>query len=193
MAEGGESRADVPANIFDVESNDPLAQLVDRAGVDAADMRQIDLLMAALSRLREAERRLADASLAYMKLNETDMRAIHFLIVCHNRGVTATPSAIAEQLGISTASTTKLLDRLERGGHVTRSPHPTDRRALAIAVTPATREAAVATVGRQQAKRFYAAARLTAAEREVVTRFIEDMASEITGGVGDWAPRATTE
>lgn len=36
------------------------------------------------------------------------------------------------------------------------------------------------TVGRQQAKRFYSAARLTPAERETVIRFLTDMTEEIT-------------
>src|SRR5690606_24522689 len=121
-----------------------------------ADVRQVGRVMAALAALREAEQRLAEASQRYMKLNRNDMRALHYLIAAKNRGVIATPGAIAEHLGISTASTTKLLDRLERGGHVTREPHPTDRRALAIAITPETHEAAVATVGRQHAKRFHA-------------------------------------
>lgn len=60
-----------------------------------------------------------------------------------------------------------------------RSPHPTDRRALAITITEETRHAAMQTVGRQQAKRFYAAARLTREERAVVIRFLEDMTQEI--------------
>lgn len=179
------------ADIFGVESNDPLATLVDRSAVDAEALRQIDALMAALARLRAAERSLADAALAHLRLNETDMRAIHFLIVCDNRGDQATAGAIAAHLGISTAATTKLLDRLERRGHVKRHPHPSDRRALVIAVTPATKEAAIATVGRHQARRFYAAVRLSPAEREVVTRFLDDMTTELTAGTG--APPPKTE
>jgi DNA-binding MarR family transcriptional regulator len=96
--------------------------------------------------------------------------------------VIATPGAIAAHLHISTASTTKLLDRLERAGHISRRAHPSDRRALAIEITPETHEAAMRTVCRQQAKRFLAAARLTPAERETVMRFLEDMASEIEQG-----------
>ncbi|KAM9861595.1 MarR family winged helix-turn-helix transcriptional regulator [Leucobacter sp. BZR 635] len=173
-------------NVYDLDASDPSGTLVDRGGLDAAQVQHIGLLMGALGRLREAEQELSEASLKYMKLNETDMRALHFLIVSANRGEMATPGAIAAHLKISSASTTKLLDRLERGGHIVRSAHPTDRRALTISITPETHEVARNTVGRQQAKRFHAAARLTAAEREVVIRFLDDMANEITIGTEDW-------
>ena len=175
------------AAIYDVESADPRSTLIDRSGVAPEDLRQIALVMGALGELRDAEQKLSLASRRYMRLNDTDMRALHYLIVCANRGATATPGGIATHLGISTASTTKLLDRLEKGGHIRRAPHPTDRRALAITITPETRQAAMDTVGRQQAKRFYSAARLTADERDVVIRFLSDMAKEITLRDEPWA------
>ncbi|MCS3844168.1 MarR family winged helix-turn-helix transcriptional regulator [Microbacterium sp. AK031] len=173
--------------IYDVDVSDPEGELVDRAGMSEEDVRDISDLMQALGGLRDAEQKLSEASLLYMKLNQTDMRALHFLIACENRGIIATPGAISAHLGISTASTTKLLDRLERGGHITRSPHPSDRRALAIAITPITRRSAIETVGRQHARRFIAAARLSSDEREVVRRFLVDMTTEIALGDEPWA------
>ncbi|WP_433674160.1 MarR family winged helix-turn-helix transcriptional regulator [Microbacterium gorillae] len=173
--------------IYNIESSDPRQTLVDRSGVSAEDIQQITELMKALGSLREAEQHLSQVSRRYMQLNETDMRALHYLIVCSNTNTFATPGAIAHHLRISSASTTKLLDRLERGGHIVRSPHPTDRRALTISITPETHRAAMETVGRQQSKRFYAAARLTPAEREVVIRFLRDMTEEITLRDEAWA------
>jgi DNA-binding MarR family transcriptional regulator len=178
------------AAIYDVEASDPRSTLIDRTGVPPEDLRQIAVLMGALGSLRDAEQRLSQASRRYMQLNETDMRALHYLIVCANRELVATPSGIAHHLGVSTAATTKLLDRLERGGHIRRAPHPTDRRALEITITPETRHAAMETVGRQQAKRFYAAARLTPLERDVVIRFLTDMTEEITLRDEPWLPKA---
>lgn len=173
--------------IYNIESSDPRQTLVDRSGVSAEDIQQITELMKALGALREAEQHLSQVSRRYMQLNETDMRALHYLIVCSNTNTFATPGAISHHLRISSASTTKLLDRLERGGHIVRSPHPTDRRALTISITPETHRAAMETVGRQQSKRFYAAARLTPAEREVVIRFLRDMTEEITLRDEAWA------
>ncbi|MER7447792.1 MarR family transcriptional regulator [Microbacterium sp. NPDC097977] len=175
------------AALYDVDSSDPRSALIDRSGVDPEDLRQIAQVMGALGELRDAEQKLSLASRRYMRLNDTDMRALHYLIVSENRGGTATPGAIATHLGISTASTTKLLDRLEKGGHIRRAPHPTDRRALAISITAETRRAAMETVGKQQAKRFYSAARLTSEERDVVIRFLSDMAQEIAIRDEPWA------
>ncbi|WP_341973960.1 MarR family transcriptional regulator [Microbacterium sp. LWO13-1.2] len=179
------------SSIYDVDASDPRSTLIDRTGVSPEALRQIAALMGALGELREAEQRLSRVSRRYMQLNETDMRALHYLIVCSNRAVIATPGGIAQHLAISTASTTKLLDRLEKGGHIARAPHPTDRRALAITITPETRLAAMETVGRQQAKRFYAAARLTGEERDVVIRFLRDMTDEITIRDEPWAQDVT--
>ncbi|WP_298861073.1 MarR family transcriptional regulator [uncultured Microbacterium sp.] len=175
------------ADLYDVDYSDPEHVLVQRDGIPVAEIRQINALMAALGELREAEEQLSEASRRYMRLGDTDMRALHYLIVCSHRGIIATPGGIAHHLRISSASTTKLLDRLERGGHVVRAPHPTDRRALAISITPATHRAAMETVGRQQSRRFYAAARLAPAERDVVIRFLRDMANEIAPNDEEWA------
>lgn len=186
--------AQEPPNIYDVDAADPASQLVDRSALDPTEVQEIGAVMAALGRLRTAEQTLSDASLKYMKLNETDMRALHYLIVASNTGTVATPGAIAIHLKISTASTTKLLDRLERAGHIVRAPHPSDRRALVITITAKTREAAMNTVGRQQAKRFHSAARLSAAEREVVIRFLDDMTEQLSITELPWAqPGATPE
>jgi DNA-binding MarR family transcriptional regulator len=182
-----DAAASMGAAVYDVEASDPQSELVDRSGMRPSDVAQVSALMRALGGLRDAEDRLSEASLRYMRLNRTDMRALHFLIVCENQGTVATPGAIAAHLSISTASTTKLLDRLARGGHILRSAHPSDRRALAITITPESRRAAMETVGRQHAKRFHAAARLSAEERDVVIRFLDDMAAEIALTDEPWA------
>ncbi|GAA4527539.1 MarR family transcriptional regulator [Brachybacterium paraconglomeratum] len=182
-----------PTSLFSLEGSDPHQELIDRTGLTSADISQIDALMAALSRLRVAERELSEASLRYMQLGETDMRALHFLIVCENTGVVVTPGAISQELQISSASTTKLLDRLERAGHIRRTPHPSDRRALVIGIDPATRATAIRTVGSMQARRVHAARRLTSAEREIVSGFLDDMAREISLGNADWSDTETDD
>ncbi len=174
-------------SLYDVEVTDPASVLIDRSGLEKQDVAQITRLMQALAGMREAEERLSEASTRYMRLNRTDMRALHFLIASQNRGSLPTPGAIAQHLGISTASTTKLLDRLERAGHIRRETHPSDRRALLVRITPETHQAATATVGRQHARRFAVAARLTPDEREVVIRFLEDAATSLSVSDAPWA------
>ncbi len=46
-----------------------------------------------------------------------------------------TPTAIAELLGMTTASVTGLLDRLSASGYLTRSPNPRDRRSILVTLT----------------------------------------------------------
>ncbi|WP_053387350.1 MarR family winged helix-turn-helix transcriptional regulator [Leucobacter japonicus] len=182
-----------PAALYRVDHTDPRSELVDSAGLAPRDFEEIAHLMDALRQLRDAEERLSEASLKYMKLSSVDMRALHFLIVAGNTDVLPTPGAIAAHLGISSASTTKLLDRLERGGHISRERHPEDRRALVIRITPDTHDAAKRTVGQQQANRFNAAARLTSEERAVVEHFLRDMTREIDISGVEWAEAAEAE
>lgn len=177
-------------SLYDVEASDPESRLVDRSGLSREDIAQINRLMSALSQMRKAEDLLSEASTRYMKLNKTDMRALHYLIVCGHRGELVTPGALAVHLGISTASVTKLLDRLERAGHIVREAHPSDRRALQVTITAETKHSAMDTVGRQQAKRFAAAARLSCDEREVVIGFLEAMARELSLEGVSWAQEA---
>lgn len=187
MSNQDEDAKSVSSSLYDVEKNDPKSRLIDRSSHSPEQLQQITEVMAALGRLRDAEQQLSEASQRYMRLGRSDMRALHFLIVAHHTRVVITPSAIAAHLGISSASTTKLLDRLEAGGHIVRAPHPNDRRALAITITEETREAAMQTVGRLQAKRFHAAARLTSDERAIVVRFLDDMTDQISMRNEAWA------
>lgn len=173
-------------SLFSMAASDPHEELIEYSGLAAQDVQEIDALMEALSRLRAAEKALSEASLRYMELSETDMRALHFVIVSENTGSEATPGAIARTLGISSASTTKLLDRLENAGHIRRLRHPTDRRALVVRVDPSTRATAMRTIGAQQARRVNAAKRLGSAERRLVIRFLEDMAADLSLEGVDW-------
>lgn len=177
----------ISSGLYDVNSGDPRSELVDRSGMDPEDVHQITRLMNALSGLRNKEKVLAEASEKYMQLNSQDMRALHFLIVANHRAEVVTPGMLGTHLEMSPASITKLLNRLEKAGHIIRKVHPVDRRAFSIEVTDETRASAMETVGRKQAKRFQAAARLSREERQVVIDFLEDMARELTLDGEDWA------
>jgi DNA-binding MarR family transcriptional regulator len=48
-----------------------------------------------------------------------------------------TPREIGERLGITTGSTTAILDRIERAGYLIRVPNPSDRRSVFLSLTPA--------------------------------------------------------
>lgn len=169
------------SEVYNIESSDPQQEFIDRSDMSPESLSEVNELLAAFGELREAEQALSEAAQQYMQLNITDMRAIHYLIVCSHRGLVGTPGGISAHLGISASATTKLLGRLERAGHIRRGPHPSDRRSQAISVVPETYASAMEAVGRQQSRRFLAAARLTSTEREVVTRFLRETKQDITG------------
>jgi DNA-binding MarR family transcriptional regulator len=47
----------------------------------------------------------------------------------------ATPTVLATRLGLTTGATTKVLDRLERGGYARRAADPADRRRVTVTAT----------------------------------------------------------
>jgi DNA-binding MarR family transcriptional regulator len=58
----------------------------------------------------------------------TDLQCLNLLAAAG----TAAPSWLAERLGMTTSAATKMLDRLERSGYLTRSDDPTDRRRIIV-------------------------------------------------------------
>lgn len=133
------------------------------------------VVMEALGNWQEATRSLAKLSAEYMQLNETDMRAIRMIMGAQQRNEAVTPKDIARAVNISSASTTKLVDRLVAAGHLTRNAHPSDRRTTIIEVTESTRRTARDTIGRQHARRFAAVAAMTSNERATITAFLKSL------------------
>ena len=172
MSNQRDEAPEIVLRMHDPRVADARGRLLGEDGISGDDLEGTIRVMNALFLWREAERRVSEASRRFMRLGESDMKALRYAIIMADQGRHVTARDLAEHLSISSASVTKLLDRLEAGGHIRRTPHPTDRRALAIVVAEETREAAEATVGREHARRFRAAAALTPEEREVVIRFL---------------------
>jgi len=161
------------AAMMDPRVIDPGQQLVTFDGMGDAEIEQVVRVLMAMRAWRESEQRISRRSRTEMELNETDMEALRFLVASLNNGVVVTAGMLADHLSISTSSTTKMLDRLAKAGHIARTPHPTDRRAVMVSITPDTHERVRDSVGRVHADRFTAVAELTPDDREVVARFLE--------------------
>ncbi len=69
---------------------------------------------------------------------------------------------------MSTASTTAIVDRLEKTGHVTRVPHPTDRRSIYIVATAVSDEEVRATLGSMHTRMMAAVVDMTPEESAAV-------------------------
>jgi len=176
----------VSKKLYMAGSKEALSELVDVGSATSEDIEEISQLMRSLARLRETEKQISDSSQRYMRLGSQEMRALHYLIVAKRQNQIVTPGMLSAFLEISPASTTKLLNRLERGNHIIRQIHPSDRRAFSIEITPQTEISARQTVGKLQARRFYAAARLSSSERALITRFLDDMTNELSPSNAPW-------
>lgn len=117
-----------------------------------------------------------------MDMNVTDLAALRMLIIREQRGVPVSPHDLASHLRISTASTTKLLDRLESSGHLERRPHPRDRRARVVVLTDVSREEFYRHFGERLRAMRAVADRFDRDELVVVTRFLDEMSASLDPG-----------
>lgn len=104
-----------------------------------------------------------------LRLSDIEIAALEQLLA--HGSMTATQ--LGAQLGLSSGGVTGLAYRLERAGHVTREPHPSDRRSIVLSVTDDARRAIC-----DQLEAFLDAHRelireLTAEERQIVGTFLE--------------------
>lgn len=145
---------------------------------DGGNISTVDVLNM-LRRYRAAETAMRARTRASMGMNETDLMALRFLLREQRAGRIVRPIDIAKMLDISTASTTTLIDRLEKGGHVRREPHPTDRRAGVVVPTVSSDEEVRATLGAMHRRMLALVDELSDDERAVVTRFLAGMTAAI--------------
>ncbi len=61
------------------------------------------------------------------------------LVALHRHGP-MTAKQLAAAINLSPPATSEMVERLYRAGHITRSPHPTDRRKIVVTTTAATDE-----------------------------------------------------
>lgn len=83
----------------------------------------------------DAHDRMSSGMKDDMGMNLNDLATLRMLIIRAQNGQLVTLADIARHLRISTASTTVLINRLCKSGHVQRLPHPTDRRAVIVTLT----------------------------------------------------------
>ncbi|WP_256102772.1 MarR family transcriptional regulator [Streptomyces sp. Ncost-T10-10d] len=69
-------------------------------------------------------------------MHTTDVRALICLLDAERAGTDATAGWLGAQLGLNSAGTTSVIDRLERLDHLERTRDPRDRRRVLLSVTP---------------------------------------------------------
>ncbi|MFJ4037281.1 MarR family transcriptional regulator [Microbacterium sp. NPDC090007] len=116
------------------------------------------------------------AALSSLGIGPNDAKVLRFLLQREPDDEPVTPRLLASMLGISSAATTALIDRLAEAGWVEREPYPGDRRSIVVREkidldSPARRILSV-----RRASAVAAAARLGPAERRIVADFLDDIA-----------------
>ena len=110
-----------------------------REGVRPADPERAAALEL-VHRLREVAVRLEVAIAEFARtagLHGTDVRALIRLLDAERAGVEATPSWLAQQLGMTSQATTAVIHRLEAAGHVQRLRSRSDGRSARLQVSDA--------------------------------------------------------
>lgn len=136
-------------------------------------------VLEALRMYRAAETAMRRRTQQSMAMGENELLVLRFVTRATGRGEQVTPIDLARYLGLSTASITALLDRLERSDHVRRQPHPTDRRKVIITTTAQTEDEIRATLGQMHARMHQATADLTAEDAKVIIGFLERMRAAV--------------
>lgn len=131
--------------------------------------------MEAIRAFTDAMDRMHNGMKSDMDMNGTDLAALRMIIMREQRGEAVRPHDLARYLRISTASTTKLLDRLTESGHVQRRPHPHDRRARVIVLTDASRHAFYSHFGERLSAMRGVADRYRDGELALIVRFLGDL------------------
>lgn len=149
--------------------NDPSPASAYWYGGDPEDRRRraVDVLQAfRLYRAAEAamQRRTREA----MGMGENDLLVLRYLLKAKTEGRMVSPSELTRYLGVSTASTTAIIDRLEKSGHVDRVAHPSDRRSIHVVATAESDDEVRATLGDMHTRMLAAVIDMTPEESAVV-------------------------
>lgn len=133
--------------------------------------------------IRAADALLAEINRRRRSIADLSPSAFQCLAILDGAGEPLAAHTIAERLLVSSASTTSLLDTLEKRGLIERSPHPSDRRKTLIHLSDDARELVDRMLPQVHAAATDAVRELSEAERE---QLIQSLAS-IRHAVGELA------
>jgi len=141
-------------------------------------------VLEALRTYRAAESAMRRRTRDSMAMGENEMLALRFLL--RQPDHSARPAELVKYLGVTSASITTMLDRLERSGRVQRVAHPTDRRSIFVKATMDANAEVRETLGRMHGLMYDVAVGLSPEAQEHVVAFLQQMAD----AVDDVAPAA---
>lgn len=129
--------------------------------------RAVDLLQA-FRLYRAAEVAMRRRTREAMSMGENDLLVLRYLLRAQQRGERVSPGELARYLGVSTASMTAMVDRLEKSGHVRRERHEKDRRSIWVVPTVDSDEEVRRTLGDMHERMMDAVVDMSAEEMRTV-------------------------
>ena len=109
-------------------------------------------------------------------ISTTELQALRHLVAGPHG-----PVELAHLLGVTSAASSGVVDRLAARGHVRRRPHPDDGRRTVVEITPSGRSEVLSLMGPVLTALGEVDARLPVAEREVVGRYLSEVLSALRG------------
>ena len=132
-------------------------------------------VLEALQVYRAAEAAMRRRTGAAMGIGDSDLLALRFILDRRAVGRVTASKDVSAYLGISSASTTALIDRLARGGFVERRPSTVDKRSIEIVPTAAALGDTGPMLEAAQTQIEAATAELSPEEAATITRFLTKM------------------
>ncbi len=149
-------------------------------GDEPADRRRRSkAVLEALRIYRAAEVAMRRRTRDSMSMGENELLVLRYLLRDKTRRVR--PGELTRYLGLSTASTTAILDRLERSGHIVRSANPDDRRSIFIESTPRADAEVRRTLGNMHDRMLAAVIDMSPEESAAVVAFLHRMSDAVDG------------
>ena len=136
-------------------------------------------VLEALRLYRAAEMAMRRRTRESMAMGENELLVLRYLI--RKGDALVRPVELATYLGVSTASMTALLDRLEKSGHITRVSNPEDRRSIFVRATAVTDDEVRGTLGEMHERMYAAVEGMTAAQADAVIGFLTRMSAAVDG------------
>lgn len=132
-------------------------------------------VMEAMRAYRAAEVAMRRRTQKSMDMGENELLVLRFLSRARLRGETVTPVAISRYLGITSASTTALLDRLSTSGHIVRAPNPADRRSILVTSSEKSEEEIRHTLSAMHDRMMGVVRGMSPDQRQTVIAFLDAM------------------
>lgn len=109
----------------------------------------------------------------HLGLSVSDFSALDHVAQSQESGRQVGPTELAQHLGMTSASATVLVDRLQTAGHLRRRPRADDRRRVLLEVTDKTREQIHTHLGPLLNEVHQLTESLTSAERDAVLTYLD--------------------